>query len=88
MALLRDPDERVARCAARYLLGGHRSDWRDRAAVALPWRHLIGVHSLGPRSSGREVFRLGVVGDDRRRRLLGVELELLGQGHPDAAGIE
>jgi HEAT repeat protein len=39
MGLLRDRDERVARYAARLLLGpagGRKSDWRERALVAIP----------------------------------------------------
>jgi hypothetical protein len=31
-----DPEERVARCAARFLLNRRRADWRERAAQVLP----------------------------------------------------
>ena len=34
--LARDPDERVARCAGRFLLHRRHADWRERALQVLP----------------------------------------------------
>ncbi len=45
-ALVRDPDERVARIAARSLLNGRRPDWRERAALILPTSPHLSVRRL------------------------------------------
>src|SRR5271157_2543517 len=42
----------------------------------------------GLRRLGDEVFGLGMVADDGVGGLLGVQLETLGHGHPDAVGAE
>src|SRR5258708_14873303 len=44
--------------------------------------------TAAPAPSHREVFRLGMGHDDRRGRLLGVELVLLGEGDADLLGVE
>jgi HEAT repeat protein len=44
--LARDADERVARCAARWLLSGHALDWRQRASEALPKSPHLSVQRL------------------------------------------
>ncbi len=44
--LARDPDERVARCAARWLLASTSLEWKQRAADALPKSPHLSVQRL------------------------------------------
>src|SRR5205085_1581577 len=54
-AMVRDPDERVARCAARLILGKNRADWRERAAVVLPTSPHASVEQAGKAHRAGEV---------------------------------
>ena len=51
-----DPDERVARCAARYLLSRRQANWREHAAVLLKSPHLSVRRMVSMDSTGNEDF--------------------------------